>query len=184
MRTSTRQSSSRAQAAPPPALPEARAPLHGLKNGEAGQDQRSRSAHRRRLRHFFAPLGLLTLALIALTATPALAKTYTIAIDLDIPTVTTPHGKTLGYAPMETHVKVGDHVRFLNVDDEAHTATSPSILDFKPHGSRLSTPWSTGSLVQEQSSSLFLADKAGVYHYVCRYHLASKGQMAVIVVSP
>jgi plastocyanin len=136
------------------------------------------------MRHFFAPLGFFALALVALTAAPAMAKTYTIAIDLDIPTVTTPHGKTLGYAPMETHVKVGDHVRFLNVDDEPHTATSPTINDFKAHGSRLSAPWSTGSLVQEQSSGLFLADKPGVYRYVCRYHLASKGQSALIVVSP
>jgi plastocyanin len=135
------------------------------------------------MRNFFAPLGFLALALVALTAAPAMAKTYTIAIDLDIPAVTTPHGKTLGYAPMETHVNVGDHVRFINVDDEAHTATSPSIKDFKPHGSRLSQPWSTGSVVQEQSSGLFLADKPGVYHYLCRYHF-SKGQSAVIVVSP
>lgn len=135
------------------------------------------------MRRFFALLGLFALGSALLSAPAAAAKTYTIAIDLDIPAVTTPHGKTLGYAPMETDLRVGDHVRFINVDDEPHTATSPSIKDFKPHGSRLSLPWSTGSLVQEQSSGLFLADKPGVYHYVCRYH-ASKGQAAVIVVSP
>jgi plastocyanin len=110
-------------------------------------------------------------------------KTYVIAIDLDIPAVSTPHGKTLGYAPMETDIHVGDSVRFINVDDEAHTATAAGITDFRPHGARLSQPWSTGSLSQEQSSRLFLADKPGIYRYGCRYHVA-EGQRAVIVVTP
>ncbi|HEY0799002.1 MAG TPA: hypothetical protein VGD50_07615 [Candidatus Baltobacteraceae bacterium] len=130
-----------------------------------------------------ALLCLSALAAAPLSVAAATPKTYTVAIDLDIPAVTTPHGKTLGFAPMETDVHVGDHVRFINVDDEPHTATAAGVQDFKPHGTRLSQPWSTGSLVQEQSSGLFLADKAGVYHYKCLYHF-SKGQQAVIVVAP
>ncbi len=114
-------------------------------------------------------------------STKPAAHTVTIAIDLDVRGADTKYGKASGFVPWLSKVRVGDSVRFINVDDEAHTATSPDINDLNAHGGKLSQPWSTGTVASQTTSRAFLADKPGVYRYLCRYHLA-KGQRAVILV--
>lgn len=95
----------------------------------------------------------------------------------------TPAGIALGFSPIVTTVAVGSGVRFVNVDNTAHTAsmvagttfpdksplsfaaTSPSAAD------ALSSPlWSSGTMEPGASSQTFLVDKPGLYLYGCFYH--------------
>jgi len=137
------------------------------------------------MKKFIAPVLLFTLLPLSLSQAGAAAQRapalVTIAVDLDVPAVNTKYGKVGGFVPWVAEVHVGDRVRFINVDDEAHTATSVGIADDKPHGDRLSAAWSSGRLASEATSRTFLADKAGVYRYRCMIH-AAQGQRGVIVV--
>lgn len=95
----------------------------------------------------------------------------------------TPAGAALGFSPIVTNVAVGTGVRFVNVDNTAHTAsmvpgttfpgnsplsfsaTSPSTAD------TLSSPaWSSGTMEPGTSSQTFLVDRPGTYLYGCFYH--------------
>ncbi len=93
-----------------------------------------------------------------------------------------------GYTPGEVKVHVGDHIVFLNIDDEVHTATSRLAGAFpaagmKPIGHTISGEWSTGDLKANAESSPLLVDKAGTYAFGCMHHF-SMGQHGTIVAQP
>lgn len=95
----------------------------------------------------------------------------------------TPAGIALGFAPVVTNVSVGSGVRFVNVDNTAHTAsmvpgstfpaTSPLSFSATSPSSvnAVSSPgWSTGTLQAGTTSQVFLVDRPGLYLYGCFYH--------------
>lgn len=93
----------------------------------------------------------------------------------------TPAGPALGFSPLVATVPVGSGVRFSNVDNTSHTASSiagtafpaTSPLSFAAtslFGATLSSGWSTGTLQAGQTSPVFLADKPGTYLYGCFFH--------------
>ncbi len=93
-----------------------------------------------------------------------------------------------GYTPAHAKVHVGDHVVFLNIDDEPHTATLRLAGGFpatamKSTGHALSQTWSTGDIKANGESTPLLADKAGTYTYGCIHHF-SNGQRGTITVLP
>ena len=123
----------------------------------------------------------------------------TIRMDLDFsPHKRSSFGKLRGYDPAEVHVHMGDHIQWVNPDDETHTATGMSFSgqtvpahykfqgDFtKPHGHIIdSSEWSTGNVrAHGGKSQVFIAKRTGHYFYGCGYHLGN-GQIGVIVVEP
>ena len=123
----------------------------------------------------------------------------TINMDLDFrPHKRSTYGKLLGYDPAEVHMHQNDQVRFVNVDDVAHTATGFSytgqtapahytyVGDFTKQSGRLinATEWSTGNVrAHGGKSQVFVAKNVGHYFYGCGYHLGN-GQIGVIVVDP
>jgi len=123
----------------------------------------------------------------------------TINMDLDFrPHKRSNFGKIQGYDPAEVHVHQNDQIRFVNVDDVAHTATGFSytgqtvpahykyVGDFTKQSGRLinATEWSTGNVrAHGGKSQIFVAKNVGHYFYGCGYHLGN-GQIGVIVVDP
>ncbi len=82
-------------------------------------------------------------------------------------------------------MSVGSGVRFMNVDNTAHTASfvggttfpSSSPLQFIATSPSQNTTissgnWSSGSMQPGTASQVFLVDKPGVYLYGCFYHYA------------
>ncbi len=115
-------------------------------------------------------------------------KVAWVAVYLDAKSTDPKLGSSRGFTPAETKVHVGDHIVFLNIDDEVHTATVLVAGAFpsnamKPMGHRISEVWSTGNLKANGESSPILADKVGRYPYGCIHHFA-QGQKAMIVVAP
>lgn len=123
----------------------------------------------------------------------------TIRMDTDFrPHKRSSFGKLLGYDPIEVHVHMGDHVQWVNPDDEVHTATgmsytgaqAPSNYKFqsdytKPHGNIIdASEWSTGNVrAHGGKSPVFIAKRTGHYFYGCGYHIGN-GMIGVIVVGP
>jgi plastocyanin len=123
----------------------------------------------------------------------------TINVDLDYkPHVRSSFGRLLGYSPTEVHVRMGDRIQFVNVDDEIHTATGMSYTGqsvpahyryngdpTKQSGRYINaSEWSSGNLrAHGGKSQIFIAKNVGHYFYGCSYHL-SMGQIGVIVVGP
>ncbi len=115
------------------------------------------------------------------------AKVVWAAIYLDARS-TNPESNARGYVPTETRVHVGDHVVFLNLDDQVHTATLRREGAFPPGAKKrmahnLSGVWSTGDLKPGAESSPIFVDKAGVYTYGCVHHFGL-GQHATIISEP
>ncbi len=122
-----------------------------------------------------------------------------VKVDLDYrPHKRSTFGKLLGYEPEEVHVRAGDKIQFVNVDDENHTATGMSYTgqtapanykfqsDFtKPHGRIIdASEWSSGTLrAHGGKSQIFVAKRVGHYFYGCGYHIGQR-QIGVIVVGP
>jgi plastocyanin len=160
---------------------------------------------------FFAALAPAALAVTLVAATPHPSKPahrnnnnnashlVTIRMDLDFsPHTRSTFGRIKGYDPAEVHVRMGDKIQWVNVDDEAHTATGMSYTgqtvpshykfegDFtKPHGHIIdASEWSTGNVRPHGGKSqVFVAKRVGHYFYGCGYHLGN-GQIGVIVVGP
>jgi len=126
-------------------------------------------------------------------------RLVTIRMDLDFrPHTRSTFGTIKGYDPAEVHVHMGDHIQWVNPDDENHTATGMSYTgesvpsnykfqsDFtKPHGSIIdASEWSTGNVrAHGGKSPVFVAKRVGHYFYACGYHIGV-GQIGVIVVGP
>lgn len=133
---------------------------------------------------FVALAGAVLLLMPApITASPH-PTTAVVKMELAIKPVHTKYGKLGGYDPIVLTVHVGDRVRWQNVDDESHTATSTG---FDGDG-RVATgntispaPWSSGEVGARHKSRVFVATRTGVYHYGCGYHF-KLGQRGVIVV--
>lgn len=120
-------------------------------------------------------------------------------MDLDFqPHKRSTFGKIKGYDPAEVHVRMGDRIQWVNVDDENHTATGFSYTgqtipanykfqsDFTKARGRVidASEWSTGTLrAHGGKSQVFVAKRVGHYFYGCGYHLGV-GQIGVIVVGP
>jgi plastocyanin len=105
----------------------------------------------------------------------------------------TPAGTGLGYSPDVTTVAVGSGVRFVNVDNTSHTATSipgasvfPKQSPFSFSATQpsstddISADWGAGTLQPGQASSVFVIDQPGQYLYGCFFHY-SGGMRGVIV---
>ncbi|GAC1403695.1 MAG: hypothetical protein NVSMB64_05790 [Candidatus Velthaea sp.] len=97
-----------------------------------------------------------------------------------------------GYAPATITVAVGTHIRFVNSDSFAHTASAVSGATFPAasplDGSALSARpgslaagWTTGNLTAGTASQEFIADRPGVYLYGCFYHYAAPMRGAIVV---
>lgn len=120
-------------------------------------------------------------------------------MDLDFqPHMRSRFGHVQGYNPAEVHVRIGDKIQWMNVDDETHTATGMSYTgqtvpahykfqgDFtEPHGHIIdASEWSTGNVrAHGGKSPVFLAKTVGHYFYGCGYHVGDH-QIGVIVVGP
>lgn len=90
-----------------------------------------------------------------------------------------------GYAPDTLTVAVGTHIRFVNSDSFAHTATLIAGAQTFPAGSpfgasaqtqsgaTLSQAWSSGTLEPNGSSQTLTVDAPGTYLYGCFYHYGS-----------
>jgi len=74
--------------------------------------------------------------------------------------------KNFAYSPATITIKVGDTVKWINIDSVSHTATAND-------GS-----FDTGYLSQGQSKSITF-DRKGVYDYYCRPHPWMKGKVIV-----
>ncbi len=106
----------------------------------------------------------------------------------------TPAGTGLGYSPDFVTVAVGSGVRFVNVDNTFHTATSiPGATTFPAQSPftfaaasqasstvDLSGNWGAGTLQPGQASQVFVADQPGQYLFGCFFHY-SGGMRGVIV---
>jgi len=128
-----------------------------------------------------------------------MVQLHRINVDMDFrPHKRSSFGKLLGYDPTELHVRMGDQIQFVNVDDQVHTATgmsytgqvAPAHYNFagdptKPHGRLINnSEWSTGTLRPHGGKSqVFVAKNVGHYFYGCSYHIGL-GQIGVIVVGP
>lgn len=129
----------------------------------------------------------------------ATSRLVTIDVDLDFkPHTRSSFGRLLGYRPAEVHVRMGDHIQFVNVDDEIHTATGMAYTGqsvpahYRYNGDPTvrsgryinASEWSTGNLrAHGGKSQIFIAKNVGHFFYACSYHL-SQGQIGVIVVGP
>jgi len=129
----------------------------------------------------------------------AASRLVTIDVDLDFrPHTRSSYGRLLGFSPAEVHVRMGDRIQFVNVDDEIHTATGmsytgqtvPAHYRFNGDPTTRSgryinaSEWSTGNLrAHGGKSQIFIAKNVGHYFYACSYHL-SQGQIGVVVVGP
>lgn len=122
----------------------------------------------------------------------------TVNMDLDFkPHKRSQYGKLLGYDPVEIRVHQNDHIQFVNVDDQTHTATgfaysgqrAPAHYVFqgdftKPHGRIINaSEWGTGNIRPHGKSQVFVAKTVGNYFFGCGYHL-DKSQVGVIIVGP
>jgi plastocyanin len=105
----------------------------------------------------------------------------------------TPLGDARGFSPEVTNVSVGSGVRFLNVDNTEHTATSipgatafPSVSPFGVSALQptanvgISGSWGAGALEPGQMSQVFAVSQPGTYIYGCFFHY-SGGMRGVIV---
>jgi plastocyanin len=105
----------------------------------------------------------------------------------------TPLGDARGFSPEVTNVSVGSGVRFLNVDNTEHTATSiPGTTVFpaeSPFGVSALQPtanvgvggsWGAGALEPGEMSQVFVVNQPGTYIYGCFFHY-SGGMRGVIV---
>jgi plastocyanin len=105
----------------------------------------------------------------------------------------TPAGTGLGFSPDVATVAVGSGVRFVNVDNTSHTATSiPGATTFPAQSpftfaatqpsatDDISGNWGAGVLQPGQASAVFLIDQPGEYLYGCFFHY-SGGMRGVIV---
>jgi plastocyanin len=105
----------------------------------------------------------------------------------------TPLGDARGFSPEVTNVSVGSGVRFLNVDNTEHTATSiPGTTVFpaaSPFGVSALQPtanvgiagsWGAGALEPGQMSQVFVVSQPGTYIYGCFFHY-SGGMRGVII---
>jgi len=115
-------------------------------------------------------------------------KVVWIAMYLDAKSTDPKLAALRGYTPAQAKVHVGDHVVFLNIDDEPHTATLRLAEGFpatatKSKGHMLSQAWSTGDIKADGQSAPLLADKVGTYAYGCAHHF-SDGQRGTIIVAP
>jgi plastocyanin len=125
----------------------------------------------------------------------AAAPSGATAIDVSLSGLTvvaTPYGPSGGFTPALTTVALGASVRFVNVDNTAHTATSlgTSAFPADPHfaasalsasGDRLSTGWSSGTLAPGAASPPLLADATGTYLYGCFFHYGAPMRAAIVV---
>lgn len=93
----------------------------------------------------------------------------------------TSSGPALGFSPLTATVSVGSGIRFANVDNTSHTASSiagtsfpaTSPLSFAAtslFGNTLSSGWSSGTLQAGAVSQVLLVDKPGTYLYGCFFH--------------
>ncbi len=119
---------------------------------------------------------------------PRQPKVVWIAMYLDAKSTDPKLAALRGYTPAQATIHVGDHVVFLNIDDELHTATLRLAGGFaataiKPTGHMLSQAWSTGDIKADGESTPLLADKIGTYTYGCIHHF-SDGQRGTIIVAP
>lgn len=70
------------------------------------------------------------------------------------------------FSPADLAVNTGDTVKFVNQDDETHTATATeSAFDSGP--------------LNPNATFSYTFTKAGVYHYYCRIHTSMKGTIVV-----
>jgi plastocyanin len=105
----------------------------------------------------------------------------------------TPAGVGLGFSPEITTVAVGSGVRFVNVDNTSHTATSiPGATTFPAQSpftfsatqpsatDDISGNWGAGVLQPGQASAIFVVNQPGQYLYGCFFHY-SGGMRGVIV---
>jgi plastocyanin len=105
----------------------------------------------------------------------------------------TPLGDARGFSPEVTNVSVGSGVRFLNVDNTEHTATSiPGTTVFpaeSPFGVSalqqtanvgVGGSWGAGALEPGEMSQVFVVNQPGTYIYGCFFHY-SGGMRGVIV---
>ncbi len=121
----------------------------------------------------------------------SLVTTISISLTQYAPT-STQYGTSGGYAPAVTTVPVGSHIRFVNNDSFAHTATAipgatrfPSSSPFTisattQHGTTLSGGFSAGALQPGQTSQLILVDKKGTYLFGCFYHYGAPMRAAIV----
>jgi len=70
------------------------------------------------------------------------------------------------FVPETLTIKLGDTVRWVNVDAAPHTATAED------------KSWDSGRLNRQQSWVL-TADKRGQFKYICRFHPIMKGTIIV-----
>lgn len=106
--------------------------------------------------------------------------------------IATPYGTSGGFAPAVTTVPVGSHIRFVNSDSFAHTATEISGARLFPatspfgisattqSGDSLSGGFSAGALQPGQSSQLIVVDKPGTYLFGCFFHYGAPMRGAII----
>ena len=78
----------------------------------------------------------------------------------------TVHVKDFKYAPTPLHVHVGETVRFINDDDEAHTVTS-NDKSFDSEGMDTGNAWD------------HVFEKPGTFTYFCELHPYMKGVVMV-----
>lgn len=98
-----------------------------------------------------------------------------------------------GYAPDVIDAPVGTTLRFSNSDGFPHTATLiPGATSFPAgspfgasaqvqSGTRISQPWSTGSMAAGAGSQSIVLDAPGTYLYGCFYHYGAPMRGTIVV---
>ena len=104
--------------------------------------------------------GVLALALTTLAASPQPAPQPSAAPKYVV------HIKDFKYAPTPLHIHVGERVRFINDDDEAHTVTADD-KSFDSEGLDTNGTWD------------YTFTKPGTYGYFCELHPYMKATVIV-----
>lgn len=123
----------------------------------------------------------------------AAASVVTVDVNLTLnPMQAIAPGIAGGFRPVSVTIPVGTFVRFVNSDGFSHTATSiamPSFPAASPfdasaltaRGDRLSTGFTSGTLVAGAASQTLLADSPGTYLYGCFFHYGAPMRAEIIV---